>query len=262
MTRYGLVCIVLAGLAWAQSGNPSAPNSQSSQISPASASSSAAPATPVDEGKSVPLDAPVITFNGLCDYARDHKFTDPKCKTIITRREYDTIMELTHPNADQHMRRFLSKDVIGAFVKSQKALQMGLGTDEHFRQRVEVLRLIFYAKTLDQNLATQEWNKVTDKQIEDYYNQNLPQFEIGDVSCIFVPKFEPEDDDNWSAAKKKEYEDAQKQKLSAKAEELRGRALAGESFVQLQQEAYKFTGVTSVTGPNDADLEKCSPKDV
>lgn len=267
MTRFGLVCVLLTGLAWGQTGNLSAPapdQQQNSQASSAPASVPAPPAGHADDSlASVPPDAPVITIPGLCDYAKDGKVNDPKCKTVTTRAEFDLIMKLASPGlSTPPLRRWNARTYVDTVIKAQMALELGLDKDPDFADRVEVLRLLFYAKTLDQTLDDQEWKKVTDKEIEDYYRNNPLEFETADVTRIFLPKFPPDEKpgETLNDAEKQKRQEAWDQTLKEEAEKLHSRALAGGDFAKLQQQAYAFTGVTDIVGPTDVVLKRVRRK--
>jgi hypothetical protein len=72
-----------------------------------------------------------------------------------------------------------------------------------------------------------------------------------------VPRFPPDEKpgETLNEVEKQKRQQAWDQALKKEADDLRARAVAGENFVRLQNEAYAFTGVTSVSGPQDVTLE-------
>jgi len=264
--RSGLVCLLMAGLVWGQTDKTNSTVSAQgppSQVTPVSPNDSAPPATlPGQNLAAVSPDTPVITIAGLCDYASTGKFTDASCKNVVTRAEFEVLARLVRPKDPPQFATDIARMYIDIAVKSQKALQMGLDKKSTYPQRIEVLRLLFYAKTLDRKFEDDEWAKITPKDIDDYYRNNLPQFEIANVSCIFVPKFPPDEQpgETLTDAEKQARQRAWDQSLKEEAEKLHRRALAGEDFVALQREAYTFTGVTNVVGPTDVTLKNVRRK--
>jgi hypothetical protein len=256
MVRYVVVCLLFTGMVWGQAEPAASPVSRQEQANPSAPPASATGsehAAPVDPGKDLPPDSPVLTVAGLCDYASTGKAFDPKCKTVITRKQFDVITNLLKPGAPPLERRVLAKEYLDILVKSQDALEMGLDKDPNFPDRVEVLRLLFYAKNVDKALNEKEWEGVTEKEIEDEYKNHANEYVMADVSRIFLPRFPPDDDPNekLTDAEKQKRQDDWDAKLKQEADSLRARALAGEDFLKLQSEAYKLTGVNDVRGPQD-----------
>lgn len=256
MRRCGLVCFLLAGSVWAQTAKTASSTPAQKAQAPAAPGAAAQPAAqPADSSAAVPPDAPVITINGLCDYSATGKFSDPKCKRVITRAEFDLVIELVRPGAKSRYSRDIAHTYVDTLVKGEKGLAMGLDKKPDFAGKLEVLRLLFYAKKLNQIFEDEEWKKVTDKEIEDYYRNNPAEFLVVDIDRIFLPRFEVDDKPNESEAEKAKRQQAWDKTLKEKADELRARSVAGGDFLQLQNEAYKFTGVSEVTGPQEVTLK-------
>jgi Ni,Fe-hydrogenase I small subunit len=95
MTRFGLVCLLLAAMAWGQAATPTPTLSTRPSGSPA--------ANPADtkeaEASNVPPDTPVITINGACPNPPPDKAADQNCKTVITRAEFEKIMDALRKRA-------------------------------------------------------------------------------------------------------------------------------------------------------------------
>src|SRR5271168_3313480 len=102
MTRYALVCLLLATMAWGQGA--------SSTPTPATQPSAAAPAgntaqSQEAEASKVAPDTPVITINGSCENPPAAKAADSNCKTVITRAEFERILDAVQPNMPARVRR-------------------------------------------------------------------------------------------------------------------------------------------------------------
>ena len=91
MFRTGLVCLVLAGLASAQTS--SAP-----VLTPRS--NTRVEELPINNGdnSSVAPDAPVITIKDVCDKPSGTNSGSADCKTVITRSEFENLMNALRPN--------------------------------------------------------------------------------------------------------------------------------------------------------------------
>lgn len=256
MIRSGLVCVLLAGFAWGQAEKANLPAS--------------VPETPIQDhaaakipsvdkaADNLPPDYPVITIAGLCDYAKTGKVFDPKCKWAVTRAEFDLMVKVTKPGTKPEARRSLAKPYIQNLIESQKALEMGYDKLPHFESRVEVLRLLFYSTALNRELEDKEWKGVTDKEIADYYQNNPGEFVVADVERVFLPRFPPDEKpgEKLTDAEKQKRQEEWDRALKEKADSLRSRAVAGEDFVKLQNDAYAFTGVTQVQGPDSVVLRR------
>ena len=96
----------------------------------------------------------------------------PECKTVITRAQFEKVLEALKPNAPQAIRRSLANTYVQLLVKSHEALKMGLDKDPDFADRLEVLRLTVDHSALDEELKRQESAKITDKQVDDYYRDH------------------------------------------------------------------------------------------
>jgi len=250
MGRCGFVCLLLLSVAWGQNGKTGSTPVQNADA-PKSTAAPAPPNKVVENAQPVadkiPQDAPVITIAGLCEHPIAGKSFVPDCKTVITRAEFENIVNLLQPGMSRPASKFLAYTYIQTLVKAQKAMELGLDKRPDFDSRVEVLRLFVNAKGLYDILEKREWDKVTDKEIEDYYHNNPGEFVEVDVDRIFVPYFPPDEDP------KQKLSDAEKQKrieewrkaLKNEAEKLRTRAIAGESFYVLQDEANKFTDLSN-----------------
>jgi hypothetical protein len=247
MARWGLMCLLVVSIAMGQTGNTTPLSSVRGQET-----SKPAP-TPADDqdfgfpADKVPQDTPIIIITGLCDHPPSAKSAVSDCKTVITRAEFDEIIDVLKPHATQAARKLLAMSYVHALVKEQKALDMGLDKRPDFANRMEVHQMLVSQVTLDEALNRQAWDEVSDKEIEDYYRNNPAEFVQVDAERIFVPWFEPDDDPNkkFTEAEKQERDREWQRALKEEAYKLHSRALAGEDFLDLQKEAYKFTDVSS-----------------
>lgn len=232
--------MILAACAWGQGAPPAPPK--------AAAASGLVAAHPGGAATIAP-GAAVITIAGMCDKPPADKAKPAGCKTVVTRAEFEQLINTVAPNIDPTARKQLATQYGTALVMVHKAHEMGLDQGPRFQELMRVARIGVITKELGQKLQ-QEAEKTSDKEIETFYHNNQVTFEEVDLQRIFVPrnkqlpeggsKDKPEDEASKAAAKKEqqESEDAMK-KL---AEGLRARAAAGEDFGKLQDEAVAASG--------------------
>jgi len=244
MTQYGLVCLLLAAMAWGQTASStSTPPAGQAGASPSPAASPAS--TKEAEASKVAPDAPVITINGLCENPpADAAASDPNCKTVITRAEFEKLLEAVQPNLPPRVRRQFATRYANALMMAQKAHEMGLDQGPKFEDRMKLARVQILSQAVNQ--AVQEKaGQISDKDIEDYYHSNSAAYEEVDLQRIFVPHSQqlPVSKVKLSAtAEKQRQKDAEKV-MQKEADKLRARAVAGENFAKLQDEAYQLAGI-------------------
>jgi hypothetical protein len=234
MTHRGWICFLLLTItAWGQTEKP-ATRPAAPKLAPPS---HVAPKTL--EAGSVSRDAAVITIPGLCDKPPVDKSKAAGCKTVVTRAEFEQLVDTVAPNMAPAARKQLATQYGMALVMVHKAHQMGLDQGPRFQELMRVARIGVLTKEFNQNLQ-EEAGHVSDKDVETYYHNNEPAFQEVDLQRIFIPrskqtaenKEKPVGDD---AAKKSQQESEEAMKKVA--EGLRARAAAGEDLDKLQDEA-------------------------
>lgn len=242
MTRYGLVCLLLGAFAWGQA------NTQSQ--APQKPMTPPGTAAPQGEAKApdVPPDTPVITIKGLCADQATDKAAAADCKTVITRAQFEKMIDAVQPGMPARMRRQFATRYANALVMSEKGEQMGLDKGPDYEEHMKLARLQVLAQELNKALQ-QKAGEISDKDIEDYYHANQAKFEQADLERIYIPKSQqlPESKD---AAKTTEVEEQKQTEASEKvmkteAEKLHTQAAAGGDFAKLQDEAFQTAGIKS-----------------
>jgi len=268
MTRYGFVCLLLGAMAWGQAATPkSAPSAQKP------AGQSSGPAQPAGEGAAqeaeapkVAPDAPVITIKGICDQS-GAKTPALECRTVITRAQFEQILEAVQPNMPARARRQFATRYANALAMSKKAEEMGLDKGPSYEEHMKLARIQVLATEFNKSIQ-EKAAQVSDKEIEDYYNNNKDKFEQIEANRIYIPKAQQpaaeEENDNdkdkvndKDKGKDKKLSEAEEQKraeasektMKEEADKLRARAAAGEDFNKLQEEAYQAAGIKSAA-PN------------
>src|SRR5579864_7003586 len=242
MMQYALVGLLFAAMAWGQAASPT--STPPAQQPGAPATTAGNPASNEPDASKVAPDAPVITINGLCDHPpADKAAADPNCKTVITRAEFEKILDTVQPNMPPRGRRQLATRYAAALVMAQKAHEMGLDQGPKFEDRMKLMRLQVLSQAYNQ--AVQEKaGQVSDKDIEDYYHNHSADYAEADLQRILVPHSQtlPASKVKLStAAEAKRRKDAE-EVMQKEADKLHARAVAGEDFSKLQAEAFQLAG--------------------
>ena len=179
------------------------------------------------ESAGVSPDAAVITIPGLCEKPPVDKSKAATCKTVVTRAEFEQIVEAVAPNIAPGARKQLATQYGTALVMVHKAHQMGLDQGPKFQELMKVARVGVLTKELSQSLQEQAGH-VTDKEVEDYYHNNEPAFQEADLQRIFIPRSKQSDD---SKSKPGDEAAKQRQQESEDADEEGSRGAAGAGSV-------------------------------
>jgi len=253
MMRYGLVCLLLAAMSWGQASSTSAPVAQQSGA-PAGAAVNPADSKEAEAAKVAP-DAPVITINGLCDNPPADKAADPNCKSVITRAEFEKILDAIQPNMPPRARRQFAMRYSSALVTAHKAHEMGLDQGPKFEDRMKLMRMQVLTQLFNQAVQDKA-AQISDKDIEDYYTSKSADFEEADLQRIVVPRSQqlPASKVKLSATAQKKREKDAEEVMQKEADKLRARAVAGEDFAKLQNAAYALAALKAK--PPTTKLEK------
>lgn len=199
-------------------------------------------------------DAAVITIAGLCDNSRKSDGT-AGCTTIITRAEFETIVAAVQPNMSPRAKPQFANEYADDLVMMKKAEELGLDKGPRFDEQMKVARIEILVREL-KNLIREQANQVSEKQIAEYYSRNAASFEEADLDRIYVPVIESPASSNPSDnAQQRQKSDALTKAL---AEQLHARAVAGEDFTKLQQEAYQKAGIKSSASVSVAKVRRLS----
>jgi hypothetical protein len=235
-THLALVSLMFVTvMAWGQAPKSSA---QPGAAKPPNPPQAAAAKPAGDAGGGVAPDAAVITIQGLCDKPAAGQAKTTDCRTVVTRAEFESLVDAVAPQLPTSSRRQLATQYGIALVMVRKAHEMGLDQGPRFQELMRVARVGVLTKELSQNLQ-EKASHVSDDDIAKYYHDNGAAFQEADLQRIFIPhsrqlaesKQKPSDDE----ARKLQLEAEEGMKKEAEA--LRARAAAGEDFDKLQEEA-------------------------
>lgn len=248
------VTFLLAGsLCWGQALPVGTSRGEPSATSAASTPGIHAENQPASKAVVEP-DAAVITIAGLCDNSSESDGT-AGCKTIITRAEFETIVAAVQPNMSPRAKPQFANEYADDLVMMKKAEELGLDKGARFDEQMKVARIEILVREL-KNLIREQANQVSEKQIAEYYIRNAASFEEADLDRIYVPVMEsPASSNPLDKAQQRQNSDALTKAL---AEQLHARAVAGEDFTKLQQEAYQKAGIKSSASVSVAKVRRLS----
>ena len=240
-----LACLALAGVGVAQSSS-SAPALEKRPASPSSTS----PAQP----SSVAPDAPIITVQGLCDKTAATAAAD--CKTVITRAEFEKLMNAIQPNMPDAAKKQLASGYVQALFFAEKAHEAGLDRGPDFDEKIALTRLQLVA-SLGRAQVHKDATNISDADVEAYYHEHISDYKTISYERLYIPKQKKVDPatekaDDPDLQKKREASQAE---MKAEADKLRTRAAAGEDFSKLQQEAYDSGGYNQIK-PSTSRVDK------
>jgi hypothetical protein len=234
MSRRGWICLLfLTTLAWGQAVKPSAPPALPKVPTVSHPAAAKAP-----EGATVPREAAVITIPGICDKPSVDKSKPADCKTVVTRAEFERLVEAVAPTIAPPARKQLATQYGVALVMVHKAHQMGLDKGPRFEELMRVARVGVLTKELSQHLQDDAAH-VSDQDVESYYHKNEPAFQEAYLQRIFIPRSKQvaENKEKSSGDEAKKTQQESEEAMKKEADALRARAAAGEDFDKLQEEA-------------------------
>jgi hypothetical protein len=215
-----------------QDGQSAAPTVPKQEIS--AATTRHAGLEPRAGGKIAP-DAPVVILERPCD--QSPKGTQQSgCKSVVTRAEIDSLLDVLQPNATPEARRQFAVDYAKLFAASEAAKRRHLETDPAVAKQLLMQQKLVSMQVLANTLYRQieaEASKVPIPEIEKYYSGHQLEFERGGVRRLVVPK-------QFSSQGTLAPDSLI---LKTKAEQLQTRAAAGEDFDKLQQVVYEDLGI-------------------
>jgi len=214
-------------------------------------------------------DAPVITVPGVCgsDLAAITKPSSPSkpagssgskaaipqaaknsaaagksnCQTIITRAQFEKLAHVVAPNQPPQAAIQFAHFYSTQLLYAHKAHELGLDKDPNFDEILRFTYLQVLGRAFTNHLQ-QQANAKASADFDSYYKQHSEEFEQVQVLQISVPKQKQYSDQPGTPAPANVDTAADAAALKAEAEKIRSRAVAGEDFEKLENEAYVFAG--------------------
>ena len=238
--RWVLVYLMFGALAWAQAAKSPAPP----QKPAATVSSTSTPDT-----TQMPLTAAVITIPGTCDTQEAGKAKASDCKTVITREEFEQLLNAVAAGAPPATRRQLATRYANGIVMAHQAHEMGLDQGPRYEELLKITRIQVLSQELVKHLQEKS-SAISDKEVEDYYHSNAPVYQEADVQRLYIPRTrQPDAKEKLSDEEAKKRDQESQDAMKKEAESLRARAAGGEEMDALQKEASTMAGLSTST-PN------------
>ena len=144
---------------------------------------------PVSTKTEVPPDTPVVTLEGICDHSQVPGTKD--CKTVITRAQMDSIIDLLAPGTPQDGRpQFAIKYarlLAASGVARREHLEKNPGVADELEAQLKLARMQVLANTLYHQMQEQAEN-VPASEIQKYYMDHRTNFDQGEVWRLYVPR--------------------------------------------------------------------------
>lgn len=258
MTKYGLVCLLLGSLSWGQAGSTGSASAHQGLDQNATAAPTSRPNTSRDSGTSDALrNKPLITIAGLCNNPAKPA-ANSTCTTVITRGEFEKIVNALQPGMSNHGRREFAEIYADALVMASQAEQMGLDKGSNYEEQMQLARIQILSQALKRNIL-EKVSQISEMEIEQYYHDNAGRFEKAEVERIYLPKntasFQAAEDITPS---REQTQPEEAQETKREADDLRARAMAGEDFVTLQADAYRRAGIKTAAPATSMSIRRIS----
>jgi hypothetical protein len=262
MTRYWLVCFLLGSLSW---GQATGSNSELTAQKPTAPTTDTPNATASDRSQQaktskVAPDTPVITIHGLCDDSSVDETGASSCKTVITQAQFKKVIDAVQPDMRGRARREFALNYADAIVMAKKAEEMGLDKGQKYEEQMKLARIQILSQELKKAIQ-EKVSQISDKDLEDYYHNNIARFEKAEMDRIYVPKTQQKasaSDKNLSDDDRQKRSQESEQTMKEEADNLRARAVAGEEFTKLQADAYQVAGIKSAPPNTSLGIRRSS----
>jgi hypothetical protein len=236
---YRLFAVVLfPALAFSQAAPPA-------KSAPAAKPQTAKPATPAKpaEKAELPPTAAVITIDGTCG-AKVPATPSAECKTVITRAEFEKLVDALDHQMPIARRRQLADAYARMLVMSDIAEQRGIQNTPEAQQVFHFTHMQALMQLLGREMQ-KEAAKVPPAETEKYYDLHAQQYEQANFHRIFIPKM--------PAGGEKPPDETT---LAAEGEKIRVAAAAGGDFEKLQQQAYDDLGLKTPPPPTATGTQR------
>ncbi|MGB7329788.1 MAG: hypothetical protein WBD25_00260, partial [Terriglobales bacterium] len=243
-----LVCLLLGSLAYGQAAQPATPPAAAAKADQtASATPDKAPEVKVEPGDAV------ITLKNFCV---DTTQQGDACKTVVTRAEFDKLVEALQPGMSAPVRRNLATRYATMLRMSTEAEKRGLDKQPKYDEMMHYARMQILSQQLSIALQ-QDAAKISDSDIEDYYKKNELNYEQATFARIFIPRAKqivnqvvtPKTVEKATTANPTPPQPTEAQKKAAEeamdkvAANVRERATQGDDPDKLQKDAYLAAGL-------------------
>lgn len=199
-----------------------------------------APASPAPAATNVPMNEVVITLKGACE-TKAGGAPPAGCVSSLTREQFEKLTNaLQSPDkpVPPEVRRRFATQYAKLLIFADAARELGLQNDPKVQEIYRFAMTQILAENLNEHY-TEEFAHPTDKQIQDYYDQNVKKYMEVTLLRIIIPATPSQ----AKADQPKPTEAEQK----AYADKIRERWVAGEDPAKLQKEVMEHNGTTAAS---------------
>jgi hypothetical protein len=202
---------------------------------------------------SVGADDPVITLHGLCANAGEAAKSDPSCKTLVSRREFEFLVDsinLAGKTVTMGARQNIAKTYAEYLVYQQAAIKAEVDRTTRYAEIMRWVQARMLTDVMRANIV-EKYRNPSDEDIAKYYREHTADFERVRITRVMVPRNVPIAVTTSSAGDKEE-------RLLTGANEARTRLLRGDDAERVQKDIYKKLGIGA---PPPTDLGEQGRKD-
>ncbi|MGA9673359.1 MAG: peptidyl-prolyl cis-trans isomerase [Terracidiphilus sp.] len=163
------------------------------------------------------------------------------------------------PGMRVRARREFALHYAEVLVMAEKAKQMGLDHGAAFEEQMKLARIQILSQALTKAVREQV-AQIPDKDVEDFYRKNTARFEKAELDRIYIPKTQQSQSacDRLSDDEKSKCLQESEQAMKKEADSLRERAIAGEGFGALQEDAYRIAEINSAAPGTNMSVRRIS----
>jgi hypothetical protein len=201
----------------------------------------ATPALP--STKTLPANYPVITVRGECPKTPAKASTAARCDTVVTRQEFEELIEAINPRMPKYERQDLAKNYGQMLALAQEALKKGLDKNPGVQQLIRYVRTTALGGAAFKQVQRAA-SEGSGEDVDKYYAANKSKFERFNFERIFIPVEKQAQAASLEEVGKNEAEMASTEpQMKELAVKVQARAAAGEDFARLQKEAAAQAGI-------------------
>ena len=219
--RGAMVAMLFGALAW---GHGQAQQSSANSNQPITLANAALEARP---SASIPAEAPVISIKGGCNGSKGALSSSSDCNSVITRSEFDSLVQFIQPNWSMAQRRQFASSYAEALVLATQAQKMGLDSGPRFETMMKMQKQFVLQYLLAQALE-EKAAQIPDADLEAYYQKNKAGFEQIELQRLYVPIAQQILTSGLNSAELEKRRQNSMLVMKKTADELHGRAVKGE----------------------------------
>jgi hypothetical protein len=189
------------------------------------------------EDNKVRPDAPVITIKGYCGATVIGTTDQAKCRTVVTRSEFEELTETSNADSDAAKSRIATFYAKFALL-AQAAEKQGMDQDPRIKTKLELARLQTLGQAMIQDLQAKSL-KYTPQELEKFFHDNPTLFELASLQRVFIPATKFID----VSPGVQRPQPGTEPEMKRVAEAIYTRAKAGADFVALQKEALETSNL-------------------